>query len=88
MYEAREGYLNIPLPKKGACGMCGETHGVEEPHNRNSLLYQHRFRKMNRRYPTWEDAMSHCSEKTKEKWKRKLEKKGIIIREQWERLPE
>lgn len=79
MFEIREGYISIPLPKKDACKLCGEVHDGDEPHNRNSLLYRHRFWKEHRRYPTWEDAMSHCGEKMKEKWIRKLEKKGINI---------
>ena len=81
MFELREGYLSIPPPGPGSCGVCGEKHGRQEPHNRNSLLYQHRFRQKHGRYPTWEDAMRHCGKKTKEKWIRKLEGRGILLQD-------
>jgi hypothetical protein len=79
MFEIREGHLSIPPPRGDACGECGELHGAEEPHNKNSLVYQHRFWKKNGRYPNWEDAMEHCGAKMKEKWVRKLEGKGIKV---------
>jgi hypothetical protein len=79
MFELREGRLTIPPPKEGACRLCGEIHARQDPHNRNSLIYQHRFRMKHGWYPTWEDAMRHCGAKTKDKWIRKLEGKGIHV---------
>jgi hypothetical protein len=40
-------------------------HPVEHPHNKDSLYYQFRFHGVHGRWPTWEDAMAHCSEKVK-----------------------
>lgn len=74
-----EGQIRILPPKEGACWLCGDVHNGRDPHNAGSLLYQHRFRKRNGRYPTWADAMSHCSRKTKEKWVERLSRKGIRI---------
>lgn len=66
-------------PKEGACWICGDEHNSRDPHNAGSLLYQHRFRKRNGRYPTWADAMAHCTRKTMERWVDRLQKKGIRI---------
>lgn len=77
MFTIRPGKLVIPAPKEGACRLCGEIHGAGEPHNLGSLLYQHRFRAEYGRYPTWEDAMSHCSETVKKRFRERLEKHGI-----------
>ena len=79
MYELREGRLSIPAPKEGACPVCGEIHGRGEPHNSNSRLYQHRFRKKHGRYPTWEDAMGHCSFTVKKRFCERLKRHGVEI---------
>lgn len=76
----REGQVSILPPMEGACWVCGDIHNSRDPHNAGSLLYQHRFRKRNGRYPTWEDAMSHCSRKVKEKWAARLREKGIKVK--------
>ena len=75
----REGQVCILPPREGACWYCGDFHNSRDPHNLNSLLYQHRFRKRNGRYPTWADAMSHCNRKTKEKWIDRLVRRGVRI---------
>lgn len=75
----QEGQVAILPPREGACWICGDEHNSLDPHNAGSLLYQHRFRKRNGRYPTWADAMSHCSRKTKERWVERLQRRGIHI---------
>ena len=79
MFELREGRLSITPPKEGACPLCGELHGRGEPHNRNSLLYQHRFRQNHGRYPTWEDAMAHCSLTVKKRFCERLKRHGVEV---------
>lgn len=79
MFELREGRLTIPPPKDGACPVCGELHGRQEPHNKNSLLYQHRFRRKHGRYPTWEDAMEHCSLTVKKRFCERLKRHGVTV---------
>ena len=74
-----EGRILIVPPKDGACPVCGDEHESTEPHNLNSLVYQHRFRKRNGRYPTWADAMAHCGERVRERWVRKLKRHGIEV---------
>lgn len=75
----RDGMVTILPPREGACRVCGDMHNPRDPHNVSSLLYQHRFRKRNGRYPTWADAMSHCTRRTKERWMERLRKRGIRI---------
>lgn len=79
MFEIREGRIVIPTPKDGACPVCGELHGLQEPHNKNSLLYQHHFRKKHGRYPTWEDAMCHCSMTVKKRFCERLKRNGVEV---------
>lgn len=75
----RDNEVAVLPPKAGACWVCGDVHNGRDPHNARSILYQHRFRKRNGRYPTWADAMSHCSRKTKEKWVERLNRCGVQI---------
>lgn len=79
-----EGQVCILPPKPGACWVCGDVHEGNEPHNLYSIYYQHRFRKRNGRYPTWEDAVKHCDEKTRKKWEKRMNRgKGSM-----QKLPE
>jgi len=68
--------------KKGTCPICATKHEPNEPHNQQSLFYQVKFFKENGRYPTWEDAMAHCSEEMKNFWIEALRKHGITIKKQ------
>lgn len=75
----REGRLSILPPKIGSCALCGELHDKREPHNNSSILYQHKFRMKYGRYPTWEDAMGHCSLYVKKRFAEELAKAGIEV---------
>lgn len=71
--------IKVVPPSPGACPICATTHAPEEPHDRDSLYYQNWFRRKHKRFPTWEDAMNHCTEDVKRKFAKKLERRGIII---------
>ena len=58
-------------------GYWGGAGAPREPHDRDSLYYQNRFRRQHKRFPTWADAMAHCSDVTKAAWKDKLLKAGV-----------
>lgn len=80
------GYLkdryNITLCEKtppGTCPKCAVKHDPQLPHNKDSLAYQYKFYDENGRWPTWEDAMSHCSEEMKNLWVEELRRKGIEV---------
>ncbi|MFB5948419.1 hypothetical protein [Klebsiella pasteurii] len=61
----------------GNCNECGVRHSPSDPHNTQSLRYQMLFQANNGRAPTWNDAMSHCSEAVQEAWRRELLKRGV-----------
>lgn len=63
----------------GTCPECAVDHPPELPHNQQSLFYQYKFYNDHGRWPTWEDAMSHCSEDMKTIWREELRKRGVEI---------
>ena len=80
------GYLkdkhNIILMDKtppGTCPMCAKTHRPDVPHDKSSLIYQYKFYDENGRWPTWSDAMAHCSDEMKSFWIVELRKRGVDI---------
>lgn len=63
----------MPLKvKEGECPECGGAHAEEEPHNRDNLHYQYLFYGRHGRWPTWLDAMAHCTPETIATWKQHL----------------
>lgn len=62
--------IKVIPPRPGCCRLCAARHRPEEPHDRDSLYYQNRFYKKYRRFPTWDDAMAHCTEETKTAFRR------------------
>ena len=67
--------IRLLAPGKRKCPVCADRHRAWEPHNRNSLYYQLRFRRENGRDPTWEDAMADLSQLMRAYWLGILEKK-------------
>ncbi len=63
----------------GTCPQCATTHAPEMPHNQQSLYWQYHFYGTNGRWPTWTDAMAHCTDEVKQHWIRELAKHGIIV---------
>jgi hypothetical protein len=52
-------------PGEGKCPECATEHYPEEPHQLG-LYYQYHFWGQHGRWPTWDDAMAHCSDEVKE----------------------
>ena len=71
--------FTILRPKPGVCQVCAVDHPSEDPHNKESLYYQCTFHAKHNRWPTWKDAMEHCSEGTKEEWARALTDRGVEL---------
>ena len=67
----------MPAPA-GTCPECAVDHSPEVPHNQQSLHYQYTFYAQHGRWPTWADAIAHCSPETQSAWKREL-----IARNAW-----
>lgn len=60
-----ESGLRLLPCRPGVCQACAVDHPVEHPHNKDSMYYQFRFYAAHGRWPTWEDAMAHCTEEVK-----------------------
>jgi hypothetical protein len=65
------GFMMLPGPP-GTCEWCHVEHDRDQPHNQQSLPYQMRFHAINGRWPTWTDAMAHCSPEVQSFWREKL----------------
>lgn len=76
----RHGMFLMPT-KPGVCPKCGIDHPEDQPHNRDTLLYQYTFYDEYGRWPSWADAMAHCSEAVKAVWTRELTNHGIEVGE-------
>jgi hypothetical protein len=63
--------MTILSPRSG-CPECGTEHQHDQPHNQQSLVYQYRFCATHGRWPTWADAMAHCSDEVKVIWRQHL----------------
>ncbi len=71
------GMMLLPA-KKGTCPECATIHEKEEPHNL-CLFYQYSFYAVHGRWPTWKDAMAHCSDEVKEITTTVLKEHGIEV---------
>ena len=71
-------FILLP-PKAGTCRECATAHDPRQPHNQQSLYYQYRFYSKHGRWPTWRDAMAHCTEEIKTLWIDALEERGVIV---------
>ena len=64
--------MTILPPRPGVCQICGTKHDPELPHNKDSLYYQYKFYQKHGRWPTWDDAMAHCTDRMKRMWKEEM----------------
>lgn len=66
--------MNMQLlpPKPGTCPICAVEHPDDAPHNQQSLYYQYRFYARRSRWPTWADAIAHCTEGVRRAWEDQL----------------
>lgn len=77
MKKTVEVKLQFLPPPRETCQECGRSHLEAEPHDATSLYYQLWFHDSNQRFPTWEDAMSHCDPLVKEAIRNVLSERGI-----------
>jgi hypothetical protein len=71
------GLRMLPGPP-GTCEMCHVAHEPGQPHNQQSLPYQMKFHALHGHWPTWTDALSHCTEEVKRLWIQELMKAGVM----------
>jgi hypothetical protein len=81
LVEDRTANFTLAPAAPGKCPECATDHLPEMPHNQQSLFWQYRFYGRNGRFPTWLDALEHCSPEMKAVWIAELAKKGIIVEE-------
>jgi hypothetical protein len=74
----KEGTLLPPAADK--CQVCAVKHHEAQPHNAESLYYKMWFKKQHDRWPTWKDAMAHCTEEMKAFWVKHLKSHGIDVK--------
>lgn len=70
--------IRIEAPRPGTCQVCAMNHNPSMPHDKNSLYYQMRFYRLHHRFPTWNDAMAHCSGSVQMRAWQELIDKGVI----------
>lgn len=64
----------------GRCPQCATDHPPEQPHDM-TLFYKYAFHQQHQRWPTWNDAMSHCSPEMQDVWRKALWEIGIDVPE-------
>lgn len=69
--EKANAFTMLP-PADEVCQECGVDHPWDQPHNQQSLCYQYSFFSTHGRWPTWSDAMQHCTPETQAIWKNVL----------------
>lgn len=63
----------------GVCSQCAVDHVPETAHNQQSLHWQYAFYAEHDRWPTWHDAMRHCTPEMKEFWLERLAEHGVEV---------
>jgi hypothetical protein len=69
--EKKNAMTMLP-PPPSVCQECAVDHKPEYPHNQQSLAYQYYFYARHGRWPTWTDAMAHCTDEEKAYWRKEL----------------
>jgi len=70
------GWMLLKAPPE-TCPECAVKHGPNEPHNQQSLTYQFTFYGTHGRWPTWTDAMAHCTPDVQARWRQALIERGV-----------
>jgi len=70
--EEKQNAFTLLPAAPGTCAECAVDHPYDQPHNQQSMFYQMRFHSMHGRWPTWSDAMAHCTPELQAHWKAEL----------------
>lgn len=63
----------------GRCSQCAVKHEPDEPHDAHSLAYHYSFYAEHDRWPTWTDALAHCTPEMQKRWKALLREHGVEV---------
>ena len=77
----KHGCILLGATPPGTCCECATNHDPRLPHNRDSLAYQYKFYDKYGRWPTWIDAMAHCTEDIKVQTIAILREHGVEVYE-------
>jgi hypothetical protein len=81
LVEERMANFTLMPAKEGTCPECATVHPADYPHNQQSIYWQYHFYGRNGRFPTWADAMAHCTDEMKAFWKKALADRGVKVEE-------
>lgn len=68
-------------PPAGKCSQCAVAHEPEQPHDAQSPYYQYAFYAEHGRWPTWADALAHCSDEVYDRWRFALADHNVFVPE-------
>lgn len=77
--QTQVGTMMLMPARAGTCEHCAVIHPKEAPHDATSMFFKYKFYNENGQWPTWSDAMSHCTEEVKQLWTQVLKSKGIDV---------
>jgi len=80
--QEKHGMTLLGNTPPGTCPMCATAHEPDMPHNQQSLAYQYKFYDFHGRFPTWADAMAHCTDEMKDFWIASLAEHGIEVKKE------
>lgn len=66
-------------PNPDVCQECAVKHEPDMPHNQQSMFWQYNFLGKHGRWPTWADALAHCTPEMQQHWIRELAKHGVTV---------
>ena len=64
-------------PPPDVCSQCARYHEPDEPHDQQSIYWQYAFLAEHDRWPTWNDAMAHCTPEVQARWREVLREHGV-----------
>lgn len=69
--------MHLLPPAKGVCQECARTHEPHLPHDQQTMFYKYKFYGKHGRWPTWKDAIAHCSPEVAATWEKALRERGV-----------
>jgi hypothetical protein len=80
--EKKNAWTLLP-PAPDKCQECATDHAWDQPHNQQSMYYKMHFHSMHGRWPTWTDAMRHCTPEVQALWRKELvesmNRRGMVV---------
>ncbi len=67
--EEKHFAMTLLPPGSEVCQECAVDHPHDQPHNQQSLYYKYAFFAKHDRWPTWTDAMRHCTPEVRAQWR-------------------